>query len=52
MVKKVITWAAIAFVVFFVAGQPQAAAGIMRAIGNGLLDLAHGFGTFISSLVT
>ena len=50
MVKKILKWGALAFLVFFVAYRPQSAAGIVSSVGNGLLDIANGFGEFFSSV--
>ena len=51
MVKKVLTWGGIAFLIFFVAYRPQNAAAVAKTIGSGIMDLATGFGDFFSSLV-
>lgn len=51
MVKKVLTWAAVAFLIFFVAYNPQEAASVFKSIGNGILSVAKGFGQFFTSLV-
>jgi hypothetical protein len=51
MVKKVLTWGSIAFLIFFVAYRPHNAAAVAKTIGSGLMDLATGFGDFFSSLV-
>ncbi len=51
MVKKVLTWGSIAFLIFFIAYRPQSAAQVARSIGNGIMDLATGFGDFFTSLV-
>jgi hypothetical protein len=50
MVKKIIRWGGLAFLVFFVAYRPQSAAGIVSSIGGGLLDIANGFGEFFASV--
>jgi hypothetical protein len=52
MVKKVLTWGGIAFLIFFVAYRPQSAAQVFKSIGGGIVDVAQGFGDFFSSLVT
>jgi hypothetical protein len=52
MVKKVLTWALIIFLVFFVVSRPAAAAQAVKSIGNGLLGIGQGFGNFFSSLVS
>jgi hypothetical protein len=51
MVKKVLTWGSIAFLIFFVAYRPQSAAEVFKSIGGGIMDIATGFGDFFSSLV-
>jgi hypothetical protein len=50
MVKKVLTWVSIAFLIFFIAYRPASAANIARSIGSGIVDLASGFGDFFSNL--
>ena len=50
MVKKVLTWGSIAFLVFFIAYRPTEAAGVARTIGSGIMSLASGFGNFFTSL--
>jgi hypothetical protein len=49
--KKVLTWGAVAFLVFFIAYRPTNAAAVFRSLGNGLVDVATGIGNFFSSLV-
>lgn len=51
MVKKILTWASVAFLIFFVAYRPQSAADVVRSLGRGLMDIGSGFGDFFSSLV-
>lgn len=51
MIKKVLTWGGVAFLIFFVAYRPDAAANVLKSLGGGLVDIAHGFGDFFSSLV-
>ncbi|GAA0959873.1 hypothetical protein [Virgisporangium aurantiacum] len=52
MVKKILTWGSIAFLVFFVAYRPESAAQVAKSIGSGLADLADGFTNFFTSLVS
>ena len=52
MVKKILTWGGIAFVIFFIAFRPADAADVFKSIGSGLMDIATGFGVFFSNLVT
>jgi hypothetical protein len=51
MVKKILTWGAIAFLIFFVAYRPQSAAQVFRSLGGGIMDIASGFGDFFQNLV-
>lgn len=50
MPKKILRWGGLAFLVFFVAYRPQSAAGIVSSIGGGLIDIANGFGEFVSTV--
>ena len=52
MVKKVLTWGGIAFLIFFVAYRPGPAANVFRTIGSSIGDVASGFSTFFSNLVS
>ena len=49
-VKKIFTWAFVAFVIFFIAFRPHGAAEIFRAIGGGLMAVFQGFGDFLSGV--
>jgi hypothetical protein len=51
MVKKVLTWGSIAFLIFFIAYRPESAAAVFKSLGGGLVDIATGVGNFFSSLV-
>jgi hypothetical protein len=51
MVKKILTWGGIAFLIFFVAYRPASAANVFRSVGGGLMDIVNGFGDFFSNLV-
>jgi hypothetical protein len=51
VVKKLFTWAFVAFLIFFVAYNPNGAARVARAIGGVLVSLANGFASFFSHLV-
>lgn len=48
--KKYVTWIIIAFVLFFVLGQPEQAAGIVRSGIDGLESAAQSAITFMQSL--
>jgi hypothetical protein len=49
--KKFLSWAVVAFLVFFIAYRPQSAAAVFRQLGSGLYDIATGIGNFFTSLV-
>jgi hypothetical protein len=49
-VKTVLSWAALAFVVWWVIEQPTAAAHLVHTIGNFLSTAASGFAHFMSSI--
>jgi hypothetical protein len=51
-VKKVLTWAFGAFVIFFLAFRPASAAIIIKWLGGALGALANGMGDFVSRLVS
>ncbi|MCZ2806540.1 MULTISPECIES: hypothetical protein [unclassified Modestobacter] len=51
MLKKVLIWLAIAFVVFYVIQRPEDAAGIVRSAGGALSDAADSLSAFVESLV-
>jgi hypothetical protein len=51
MVKKILTWGGLAFLIFFIAYSPDSAAQVFRSIGNGIVDIATGFGQFFTNLV-
>lgn len=51
MLKKILVWGAIAFVVFFIAFRPSAAGEVVATIGNAAVDIFTGVGEFFSSLV-
>ena len=48
--KKVLTWLAVAFVVFYVIQRPQDAAGIVKSAGAALGDAAASLSAFVASL--
>ena len=50
-IKKIVTWLAVAFVVFYVIQAPEASAQIVRNVGHALGNAASSFAAFIGSLV-
>jgi hypothetical protein len=51
MIKKVLTWLGIAFLIFFIAFNPNSAAQVFSSLGSTIGDIAQGFGTFFTNLV-
>ena len=51
MFKKVLTWGAVAFLVFIIAYRPSNAASVFRTLGSSLYDVATGIGTFFTNLI-
>jgi hypothetical protein len=50
MLGKIIRWAIVLFIIFYVATQPSGAAGVVHHIYNGLHDAASSMATFVNSL--
>lgn len=51
MGKKFVLWGAIAFLIFFIAFRPSMAADVFKSMGDGVIDVARGFGDFFKTLV-
>lgn len=51
MLKKIVTWGGIAFVVFFVAFRPAAAVDIVKTLGATATDIFLGVGEALRWLV-
>ncbi|MGH7196708.1 MAG: hypothetical protein ACREGJ_03000 [Candidatus Saccharimonadales bacterium] len=50
--KKILTWGGVAFLIFFVAMRPAAAANVVKALAGGVMDIMSGFGDFASNLIS
>ena len=50
MMKKVLTWMAIAFVIFYVIQAPEQSAAFVRSAGNAIGDAASSLADFVQSL--
>lgn len=50
-IKKVLSWAAIAFVIFYLLSSPGAAANVVQTVAGGLGDAANSLSTFVNNLV-
>lgn len=51
MLKKILTWGLVAFLVFFIVSRPASAANVVKSLANGLGDIGTGVGDFFSNLV-
>jgi hypothetical protein len=50
MLRKIITWLIVLFVIFYVATEPSGAAGVVHHAYNGLHEAASSLATFVNSL--
>jgi hypothetical protein len=50
LVKKILTWGVVIFLIFFMAFRPEAAADMFRSVGAVLMALTQGLGDFFSRL--
>jgi hypothetical protein len=50
MVKKVLTWLVVAFLVFYLLSQPVEAAKAVRGVGDGLAHAASQLAAFFTNL--
>jgi hypothetical protein len=50
MLRKIITWAIVLFIVFYIATQPTGAAGFVHHFYNGLHAAANSMAQFVNSL--
>lgn len=51
MAKKALTWAFVAFLVFFIAYRPATAAATTKNLGATVMEIGTGFGDFFTRLV-
>lgn len=49
--KKTLTYSSLAFVVWFVAARPDAAAKVVRGLGGVIAGLGNGFGDFFTRII-
>ncbi|WP_460539556.1 hypothetical protein [Glycomyces halotolerans] len=52
MIKKILTWGGLAFLVFFIAYRPDDAGSVVSTIANAIGDVGSGFAAFLTGLVT
>jgi hypothetical protein len=50
VLKKIITWAIVLFILFYLATEPAGAAGLVHHAYNGLHDAASSMAQFVNSL--
>lgn len=50
MLKKVVTWAIVIFIVYYLATQPTGAANFVHHVFNGLHSAANSMAKFVDSL--
>jgi len=50
VLRTVLGWLAVAFVIWWIIEEPTAAAAVVRDIGNFLSNAAHGIATFFASI--
>jgi hypothetical protein len=50
LLKKILTWAIVIFIVYYLATQPTGAAAFVHHVYNGLHSAASSFATFVDSL--
>jgi hypothetical protein len=50
LLKKIITWAIVIFIIFYIATEPSGAAGVVHSIYNGLHSAATSMAEFVNSL--
>lgn len=48
--KKYLTWAAVAFVLFFLLSSPEGAAEVVQSAVDGLMSAGESLSTFVNSL--
>jgi len=50
VLKKVVTWAIVLFIIFYVATQPTGAASVVHSLFNGLHSAGNSLARFVNSL--
>jgi len=50
MLKKVLAWGAVAFVIYYLATNPHGAAGFVTGVLAGLKEAAHSLASFLSGI--
>jgi hypothetical protein len=50
MLKKVITWGIVIFIIYFLVSDPGGAANVVHSLLNGLENVGRSLSSFVSSL--
>lgn len=50
LISRILLWGGLAFLVLFIAYNPADAADVVRALGNGLVNMAQGFGDIVGDM--
>lgn len=50
MPKKILLWAVVAFLIFYLVTQPQGSANIIKGVAGGLAGVARGLAQFVGNL--
>jgi hypothetical protein len=51
MVKKILTWGGIAFLLFFIAYRPSSAGDVFQSLGSKVADIGQSLGDFVTKLI-
>ncbi|MEV0429876.1 hypothetical protein ACIBPB_14940 [Micromonospora sp. NPDC049836] len=52
VVKKILSWGFVAFLIYFMAFRPDGAAQLFKGIGAALVAIFQGFGDFLTGLMS
>ncbi|WP_199736958.1 MULTISPECIES: hypothetical protein [Micromonospora] len=52
LVKKILTWGFVIFLIYFMAFRPDGAAQVFKGIGVALMAIFQGFGDFLTGLMS
>jgi len=50
MLKKVLTWAIVIFIIYYLVNDPHGASGAVQSALRGLRSAGHSLSTFVSNL--
>lgn len=52
VIKKILAWGFLAFLIYFMAFRPDGAAQLFKGIGGALMAIAQGLGDFLTGLMS